>query len=188
MKASDNLFPKLRFTEGTAPATPDAGTVVLYAKADGKLYMKDAAGVETDLSDIGAVPDADAVAFDNAASGLAATNVQDAIDEVAAAGGGGSDTLTIVTESGAFTAAPAAHAGLRKYVRAGGNVTFNTSQSYTAGEVFNIRATGAVTLVGTGVTLTEPSGGTLGLTAGMSVTVVMTSSSAADVIGQTVPA
>jgi len=124
-------------------------------------------------------------------------------DVVSVSGGGGAvssvngqtgavslelDKVTIVTEAGAFTATPATHAGLRKYVRAGGNVTFNTSQSYTAGEVYNIRATGSVTLSGTGVTLTAPSGGTLVLTAGMSATVVMTSSTAGDVIGQTVPA
>lgn len=33
--------------EGTAPATPAAGIVVLYAKADGFLYSKDDAGTET---------------------------------------------------------------------------------------------------------------------------------------------
>lgn len=49
MKASDNLFPKLLFTEGAAPATPEANTVIVYAKADGKLYSKDDAGTETPL-------------------------------------------------------------------------------------------------------------------------------------------
>lgn len=49
MKASDNLFPKLLFTEGAAPATPAANTVIAYAKADGKLYSKDDAGTETPL-------------------------------------------------------------------------------------------------------------------------------------------
>ena len=53
MKASDNLFPKLLLTEGAAPATPAAGTVILYAKADGKLYMKDAAGTETAWGGVG---------------------------------------------------------------------------------------------------------------------------------------
>lgn len=57
MKASDNVFPKLIYAEGAAPATPAANTVVQYAKADGKLYSKDDAGVETALgsSDVIAV-------------------------------------------------------------------------------------------------------------------------------------
>jgi hypothetical protein len=67
-------------------------------------------------------------------------------------------------------------------------VTFNSTESYAAGEAYNIRATASITLVGTGVTLTPPSGGTLDLDAAMTVTVIMTSSTAGDVIGQTVPA
>jgi hypothetical protein len=96
-------------------------------------------------------------------------------------------TVTIVTEASTSTMTPATHAGLNKYVRAADDVTFNTSQSYTAGEVYNIRATAALTLIGTGVTLTAPDGGTLAMSAAMSVTVIMTSSTAGDVIGQTVP-
>ena len=49
MKASDNVFPKLIYAEGAAPATPAANTVVQYAKSDGKLYSKNDAGVETAL-------------------------------------------------------------------------------------------------------------------------------------------
>lgn len=49
MKASDNVFPKLICAEGAAPATPSANTVVVYAKADGKMYSKDDAGTETAL-------------------------------------------------------------------------------------------------------------------------------------------
>lgn len=95
--------------------------------------------------------------------------------------------VTIVTEASTSTMTPATHAGLAKYVRAADDVTFNTSQSYTAGEVYNIRATAALTLIGTGVTLTVPNGGTLDMDADMAVTVIMTSSAAGDVIGQTVP-
>lgn len=40
--------------EIAAPATPAAGKVSVYAKADGKLYIKDDAGTETDLTDTGA--------------------------------------------------------------------------------------------------------------------------------------
>lgn len=103
-------------------------------------------------------------------------------------GGGGADTLTIVTEASAFTAAPATHAGLSRYIRAGGGVTFDSGEGYSAGQVFNIRATAALSLVESGVTLTPTYGGTLDLEAGMAVTVIMTSATTADVIGLTVAA
>lgn len=74
MKASDNTFAKLKLAEGAAPATPDAGEVALYAKTGGLLYAKDDAGAETLVS----------TAYDNTASGLAATTMQAAIDELAA--------------------------------------------------------------------------------------------------------
>ncbi len=41
---------RLDFTEGAAPATPAASAVRLYAKADGLIYSKDDAGVETLVS------------------------------------------------------------------------------------------------------------------------------------------
>ena len=156
-----------------------------------------------------------AVSYSNTASGLSAADVQAALDEIAAAigGGGGSadwgdiggtlsdqsdlqdalntkaeKTLSMITESSTSTMVPETHAGTDRYIRCAGNVTFNVSESYSAGESYNIRATAGISLIGTGVTLTAPSGGTLNMTAAMSVTVVMTSSSAADVIGQTVPA
>lgn len=44
---------KVIFTEGDAPGTPGSGTVGLYAKTDGKLYIKDDAGTETDLTATG---------------------------------------------------------------------------------------------------------------------------------------
>lgn len=103
-------------------------------------------------------------------------------------GGGGSETLTIVTEASAFTATPATHAGLSRYIRAGGNVTFDDGEGYLAGQVFNIRATAPLELVEDGVTLSPTAGGTLELDAGMAVTVIMTSPTTADVIGLTVAA
>jgi hypothetical protein len=39
--------------EIAAPATPGANKVVIYAKSDGKLYIKDDAGTETDLTAVG---------------------------------------------------------------------------------------------------------------------------------------
>lgn len=41
---------KIIMTEGDAPATPAAGTVVIYAKADRKFYYKDDAGAESGLA------------------------------------------------------------------------------------------------------------------------------------------
>lgn len=100
----------------------------------------------------------------------------------------GSDKVTINTEASTSTMTPATHAGLRKYNRCAGDVTFSSGQSYAAEEVYNIRATAALSLIESGVTLEPPAGGTLDLDAGMSVTVIMTSATAGDVIGQTVPA
>ena len=42
-----------QFKEVAAPSTPPTGYVAVYAKADGKLYIKDDAGLETDLTATG---------------------------------------------------------------------------------------------------------------------------------------
>ena len=106
---------------------------------------------------------------------------------VGGGGGGGAPTAyTIVTEASAFTVDPGTHDGLFRYIRAGGDVTFDDAEPYTAGMVFNIRATASINLLEDGVTLTPPAGGTLELSSGMAVQVVMTSATAGDVIGQTV--
>ena len=115
-------------------------------------------------------------------------NFDGATWNVVTSGGGGSETLTIITESSAFTATPATHAGLSRYIRAGGDVTFDSGEGYGAGQVFNIRATDEIELVEDGVTLDPTYGGTLDLEAGMAVTVVMTSPTTADVVGLTVQA
>ena len=105
---------------------------------------------------------------------------------VVAGDGGGS--LQVITEASAFTATPAAHAGLSRYIRAGGDVTFDAGEGYNAGHTFIIRATAAIELIGDGVTLEPTYGGTLELEPGMGVQVVFTSSTEADVNGLTVPA
>ena len=110
------------------------------------------------------------------------TDLQSALDAKAA------NAYTVVTEGSAFTADPATHAGLSRYIRAGGDVTFDNAEGYTAGQVFNIRATAAIELVEDGVTLAPTYGGTLELEAGMAVTVVMVTATTADIIGLTVPA
>jgi len=45
------------FVEGSPPATPPAGHVTLYAKTDGKVYIKDDTGTETDLTASGSALD-----------------------------------------------------------------------------------------------------------------------------------
>jgi hypothetical protein len=40
----------LEVPEAAAPATPATGFVRIYAKADGKLYIKDDTGLETDIT------------------------------------------------------------------------------------------------------------------------------------------
>ena len=49
-KIVDYANESLLFAEGAAPGTPAAGQVRIYAKADGLLYSKDDAGVETPVS------------------------------------------------------------------------------------------------------------------------------------------
>lgn len=96
--------------------------------------------------------------------------------------------VNVITEASAFTAVPATHSGQGRYVRAGGHVTFDSAEAYTTGMVFHLRATASIELVEDGVTITPEAGGTLEMTAGMSATIIMTSSTAADLIGHTVPA
>lgn len=44
-------FPgSIRLIEAAAPGTPPTGMVYVYVKADGKIYIKDDAGTETDLT------------------------------------------------------------------------------------------------------------------------------------------
>lgn len=45
----------ITYKEETAPSTPPTGYVRMYAKTDGKVYMKDDAGVETELAGTAAI-------------------------------------------------------------------------------------------------------------------------------------
>src|SRR5574337_836762 len=47
MKASDNLFPHLKFSEIATPANPAANNHTIYFKADGSLYKLASDGTET---------------------------------------------------------------------------------------------------------------------------------------------
>lgn len=46
MKGSDNVFPKVLLTAGTAASTPAAGEFALYGKSTGGLFYKDSSGTE----------------------------------------------------------------------------------------------------------------------------------------------
>lgn len=72
MKVSDNVFPKLIFVEGSAPATPSSGQIVVYAKTDGLLYYKDDTGAE-ELLGGGGGGGGGATDFDSAFEGVGAT-------------------------------------------------------------------------------------------------------------------
>ena len=50
MIVSDNQFPKVIFTRDGPPATPAAGTIAVYAKADGQLYAMDDTGTEAPIA------------------------------------------------------------------------------------------------------------------------------------------
>lgn len=43
-------YTKIHFAEGSAPSTPDSGEVVIYAKSDGRMYLKDDTGAEVAMS------------------------------------------------------------------------------------------------------------------------------------------
>jgi hypothetical protein len=49
-KASENEFPLVTFAESSPPGTPSSGLGVVYEKTDGKLYFKNDAGTETELT------------------------------------------------------------------------------------------------------------------------------------------
>lgn len=105
---------------------------------------------------------------------------------VVPSGGGGYNAYAIVTEASAFTATVGTHDGMTRLNEAGGDVTFSSAQLYVRGMIFNIDATADIELVGSGVTLTPPAGGTLELKANMGVQVVMKSPTTGRLIGQTV--
>jgi hypothetical protein len=49
-----NVSSGIELAETAAPTTPATGWVRLYAKADGKVYIKDDTGAETDITTAGA--------------------------------------------------------------------------------------------------------------------------------------
>jgi len=109
---------QIRMLEIAAPGTPATGYVYIYPKSDGKLYIKDDAGTETDLT----------------ATGGSSSLSYDAVNrEVDITGGGTSATLPLALDDGAteglasFTAAD--------FTVTSGNVAidYSNGQSASAG-------------------------------------------------------
>lgn len=87
--ASDNVFPKLILSEGAAPAAAAASQVKLYAKADGLLYSKDDAGVETLVSS-------------GVAAGVATDALWDAAGDLAVGSGANTAAKLVIGAAGGF--------------------------------------------------------------------------------------
>lgn len=99
---------KIHFAEGAAPATPDAGEWVVYAKTDG-MYVKDDAGVEygpfgsgdaaAHIADASDAHDASAISVLDTAANFAGTDVEAVLaelqDNIDAGGGGAGWTLAV---------------------------------------------------------------------------------------------
>jgi hypothetical protein len=111
---------KIPFVEGAAAATPAAGRVVTYAKADGLMYSKDDAGVET-LMSAGSGSGISATIFD-AAGDIIYASAADTAARLAAGAAG-----TILTSAGVAAPVWAAPPQSAAYTRTAGNYTTNTA-------------------------------------------------------------
>jgi hypothetical protein len=157
MKASDNQFPKLILTKGAAPATPDAGTVKVYAKTDGAVYAMDDTGAETPLGGGGGGGVAPVVTVT-----------------------GTSRTIDPDTDAGAYLRFTN---GSTKTVTFDSAEGFSVGQEF---HITNRAASGNLTLTEAGtMTLNPPKGGSLVLEPGDTVTVKMIDTDEADVMGST---
>lgn len=108
------------FSEGDAAATPGAGTVVVYAKADGKLYSKDDAGAETLVS--GGAGGGGSASFVGARATKSAeqSNIAQNSDVKVTFNGTAFDTDSIFNDANDRMVIPAGKAG---YWRVSGNCT-----------------------------------------------------------------
>lgn len=116
---------KQHFAEGSAAATPDAGEVVVYAKTDGKLYLKDDAGTETDLTSGGSGDVSTDAIFD--AKG----------DLVVGTGANTASRLAVGTNDYVLTADSAEATGL-KWAAAAGGSTFVGASVYKSADQDNL--------------------------------------------------
>lgn len=192
-----------RFSDNPAATLPLTGAETLpalQAGGDVQVTVQDvidaASGAVTSVNGAtGAVViEADGVPFDNTASGLTATDVQAAIDEIAAGGGGGGGGVPpVVTESGTSLAADDTNSG--NYTRftnsSAKTYTFDDAESYVVGAEYHGRNVGVgdltITEAGT-MTINPPAGGTLVIPQGGTFTVKIVAADEADLFGVTVAA
>jgi hypothetical protein len=131
-KASDNVFPKLIFSSGSAPATPSAGQGKVYEKSsDKKLYFKNEDGTEYDLTASGS-------------SGVATDTIYDTKGDIPI--GTGADTaakLPVGSNGQVLTADSTQTTGV-KWAAASGGATFTGAKAYRSA-AYNL-ASGAVTV------------------------------------------
>ena len=87
------------YSEVAAPGTPSAGTGVVYAKTDGKLYFKNDAGTETELTGAGGGGDVATDAIWDAKGDLAGGTGADAAAKLTV----GANGTALVADSGEAT-------------------------------------------------------------------------------------
>lgn len=141
-----NLLP-----EGAAPSTPAAGYVSVYAKADGLIYAKDDAGVETLVSGSAALAGSASQAFEGSTL-KAATTIGVGAATPAASGAGITFPATQSASSDANTLDDYEEGTFTPNV--GGNTTYSLQLGhYTKlGDLVTIDIAMAITTLGTGST------------------------------------
>lgn len=195
IRASSTSAVTLVAASGVTIRPPVGGTLVV--PPGGFVVLKRVAADSFDL--VGVTSSAflaSDVAYSNSGSGLGATTVQAAIDEIAAGGGGGGGVAPVLTLGGTAYVVNGLTSGGWHVFTAGGLVTIDVLDGATAplppNAEFGIEARGAggVELVaGTGVLLYAPKGGTLALEMGDFVVLKkMGSTDTFKVIGSTVEA
>lgn len=113
---SDRLLTPISLPElSSAPSNPDAGYQKIYAKTDGKLYMRTSAGTETELTNV-------------AGSGIGTLNTLTASTQTFATGTTGSDFNINSTGSAHTFNIPDAAASTRGLVSTG-TQTFNGNKT-----------------------------------------------------------
>ncbi len=138
---------KISLTEGTAPATPSTGNIVVYAKTDHEVYAKGTDGIERGLGTSGTA--FYATSSGNSGSSGSSTTAANAGSAAFASSSGNAGTAYYATSSGqsgtsvkatsagesgsAGSATTAANAGSSSYASSAGN-SGSASSATTAGQ------------------------------------------------------